>query len=1121
MFSVIRLFLIGWMLSFSLGIWAQNAEPVNSTQESAQKQELKQEELPFNALEHLLQKPAKNEKFASKRFGDHLFFAGEGGITMLRNTPSWFRTPGIGLRSGISVGDWFTPVHGARLGINVGLHNGTDGHDPYFVGVSADYLMNLSALLRKDNPARMFELIGVAGLEYQLLYRHAKWAHAGGFRLGMQTRFNISPLSFFYLEPRFGIYTDAIDEVKTWRKWDWEGSVMAGFGYRLLSDPVRKREPFVGNGRGFFLSAGGGLSALWRNPMKFDTDLGWTTMLALGHQFTPVSSLRLLGSVHYFQHREPWKYHKASFGLQLDYLFNMHSLFGGNDPSRIFELSGILGGGLHDVSTGYKQGVTWSVGAGLHGAFNVNDHWSIFLEPRMDFFDNYIWRDPLAKADYLSSLSAGVTYYPVARSIGHVVKGEDFDFHSPLGNLYITAGGGYAGILAASLAEPLLGNGYRVAAGVGTQWNAISGARAMMTFTSLDNSHYTIHRTLGVGAQLDYMLYFSNLFWGYNPNRLFEVNGLLGLNYDYISAHKYGHSIAFGAGIQGTFRLGDMFELYLEPRLHAGSNNKWERGLLSRIDVIPTFMAGVNYNLYGYSRKHNIARANEPFSNESFSDHVFMGIGVGGDAMLHREYFTDLENRVGPMASVFVGKWFTPASGLRLSANGALFGDKLGGFRKAAIADVSYLWNINSTLYGYNPSRIFETRLGVGASLAFVTGKHVGFYPGLNLNLQGLWRLNPNWGIFLEPQLRFFDEKFSVESFAGMPFDIHTAMQAGVQYQLDGYDIRTNRAVFEKDPKNYFFSAAYTARMLKRAAFDTGHGAALAFGKWYTPLSAWRVGVDFGSYGEHPRYRALSLSADYLFNLSAYMWQYNPDRVFDLLAIAGLSVGAANDQNGNEVAVGLKAGLQGRFNLSSHIDLFVEPELIALRRPTGFTPEARLMAGLNYKMGRKGDGNRKNELEKKNFISVSGGASMFSETILMAQTRRVSGAFDISYGRWFSHTSGLQIGYGYDPTQLSKTTTLKLNSLHLDYLLNLTALFNTDPKRPFDLVGAAGTGLGWCGDKTSWLGEGRLQFRWNASKSATLYLEPSMTIWGDKLNRDNTHNFIGTGRLSAGLAIRF
>ena len=206
----------------------------------------------FNGLNYMLQRPAKNERFARKKFGDHLFFTGEAGVTAVRSAGSLFATPGIGLRGGLAVGDWFTPVHGVRLGLNAGVHNGLGGVNPYFAGLSADYLMNLSALLHKDNPVRMFELIGVAGGEYQLLYRRGNWTHGGGFRLGMQTRFNFSPLTFFYLEPRVGIYTDGIDGISTWMRYDWEASLMAGLGYRLLSAPVRRHESFWGANQGLF-----------------------------------------------------------------------------------------------------------------------------------------------------------------------------------------------------------------------------------------------------------------------------------------------------------------------------------------------------------------------------------------------------------------------------------------------------------------------------------------------------------------------------------------------------------------------------------------------------------------------------------------------------------------------------------------------------------------------------------------------------------------------------------------------------------------------------------------------------------------------------------------------------
>ena len=40
----------------------------------------------FNGLDYTLQKPAKNERYAKKKFGDHLFISGEAGLILVQTT---------------------------------------------------------------------------------------------------------------------------------------------------------------------------------------------------------------------------------------------------------------------------------------------------------------------------------------------------------------------------------------------------------------------------------------------------------------------------------------------------------------------------------------------------------------------------------------------------------------------------------------------------------------------------------------------------------------------------------------------------------------------------------------------------------------------------------------------------------------------------------------------------------------------------------------------------------------------------------------------------------------------------------------------------------------------------
>lgn len=1082
----------------------------------------------FNGLNYMLQRPARNERFARKKFGDHLFFTGEAGVTAVRSAGTLFSTPGLGLRSGLTVGDWFTPVHGVRLGLNAGLHNGLGEVNPYFAGLSADYLMNLSALLHKDNASRIFELIGVTGGEYQLLYRRGNWTHGGGFRLGMQTRFNFSPLTFFYLEPRVGIYTDGIDGISTWMRYDWEASLMAGLGYRLLSAPVRRHESFWGANQGLFFSLGGGVSSTLTSSLNPLLDSGYTAMVSIGEQFTPVSSLRLSGTVRYL--KTDRNTHKASVGAQLDYLFNMHALFGGYNPGRVFEMSGLLGAGYHKVAVDEKLQSRWSVGAGLHGEFRLSGNLGLFIEPRVDVFANGAWGDHLSAVDPLASVWAGLTYRPVSPAINRsTIEQDPFDLPRSIGDLYLTIGGGFASVLNTSISDPLPNKGYRLFGGIGTWWNPVSGVRLLANFSSLD-ARFTTHHTWAVGGQLDYLFNLTNLFYGYDRSRLFSLSGVAGLNYDFVSSEGYfQHSVGAGVGLQGLFRLNDMFGLFIEPRLIVGQDNRWEQQLISSIDVVPTITAGLTYSLYGYGRTHGTMEKAQEFRHENFVDHIFYGAGVGVAGIMHRNLVFHPLDRIGPMASAYVGKWFTGASGVRLSAGAGAYRDSEIGYRKFGLVQLDYLWNINSTLYGYNPSRIFETHLGVGAVLSYATGNHTGFYPGAALSLQGLWNVGSGIGLFVEPQLRVFGKNYSREGIASLPVDMLTSVNVGLQYRLNHYDYQANHAAYDTDNK-YFVSVGYTGRWLRKSGlqFAPGYGATLSLGKWYTPLSAWRLGLDYGYYRTQPQYMALSLSADYLFNLSAFTVGYNPDRFFDLLVLGGVYGGVGNCRKQNEFVYGARAGVQGRFNLSSGIDLFVEPQLVASHLPHTYgsvDTEARVLVGLNYKLGRNAVEGGRRAPDRNTFVSVSVGPSLFSETILMDRYRKVSVATDIALGRWFTAASGVSVGLGYDFITPRTSPTLNVGTLHADYLLNLSSLLEPDPDRRFHLIASLGTGLGWSNYNRDggigWVARGAAQLRWNVSRTLDLFVEPSMTLWDDKLFETNTHHFIGVGRVSVGTAYRF
>lgn len=255
----------------------------------------------MNAMDYLLQKPDPNEKFESKKFGDHLFISAGGGLDWTRGSEnSLGQHDKFGYRFGISMGDWITPVHGWKVGFEAGKHYGVNKSQPNFVAIEADYLMNLSSLLRGYSADRRFELLGLAGVEVEGVFADGKKKMAAGVHLGFQPRVYVSPTTYLYLEPRLGAYTDGIDMADTWHKYDWNASVMLGIGFRMnpISGFRVDNSAFVNERFGDNIFFGANLSghALLRTWNNIGDRLGATGGLFVGKWFSATSALRLSGN---------------------------------------------------------------------------------------------------------------------------------------------------------------------------------------------------------------------------------------------------------------------------------------------------------------------------------------------------------------------------------------------------------------------------------------------------------------------------------------------------------------------------------------------------------------------------------------------------------------------------------------------------------------------------------------------------------------------------------------------------------------------------------------------------------------------------------------------------------
>jgi outer membrane protein OmpA-like peptidoglycan-associated protein len=171
-----------------------------------------------------------------------------------------------------------------------------------------------------------------------------------------------------------------------------------------------------------------------------------------------------------------------------------------------------------------------------------------------------------------------------------------------------------------------------------------------------------------------------------------------------------------------------------------------------------------------------------PYLTNGFFDNWFISAG-GGAQIYYGEFDSQLDfgKRLAPALDFSLGKWITPAIGLRaqysgLKVNGAVQGLQ-GRYREGAtdIANLyeekfnmfnlhgDVLWNISNTIFGYNPSRFwsFVPFAGAGYVRSWKEGvdpvvKEVGYSAGLLNEI----RLSDAVDLNLEIKTLMINERF-------------------------------------------------------------------------------------------------------------------------------------------------------------------------------------------------------------------------------------------------------------------------------------------------------------------------------------------------------------------------
>lgn len=623
----------------------------------------------------------------------------------------------------------------------------------------------------------------------------------------------------------------------------------------------------------------------------------------------------------------------------------------------------------------------------------------------------------------------------------------------------------------------------------------------------------------------DYLMNFSALLRDYDKNRSFELIGGIGAEYQRIRRDGvWGNEVGFRTSLQARFNVSRSMFLYVEPRLTLLAGTQFGGDVTRRFRPDANLFVGLGYRLLrGVERRYGSA----DFLN--FDDsHVFFSVGAGATAFM-RNFDS---NSINGMLSASFGKWLTYTSGLRVKTEFGRYGivPRAKNNRYIATGAIDYVWNITNAFSGYNPDGLFGLNLNIGPLLAYGNSARCKLYPGAEASLTASFHLSPNWSLFIEPQIQVFGAKFSNDLGYGSRQAIGS-LTAGLHYTFGNFYHDYPKALeeFLKD-RNWFFTIGYAPAKRFRGDYGNGMAGSVGFGRRFTPISSWRVTAEGEIFRRTPTYISATVAADYMFSISTAMAGYNTERLFDLSGVMGIFGGVANYVNPAKAVYGGKIGLNGSFRLNDAFSLFVEPQLLAvcprgLGNP-GWTPELRVMMGLNYRLGTfkgprgsiadavfGGDG--------RNFVSFAGGP-----TLNTSENNRASGAFQVSAGRWFSLVSGIRLNLGYDFLLSPRRDNVNLGTVNIDYLLNATSLIDRNPKRRFHIIGAIGCGLGFSDARyatTGAMGNAALQFRYNLPSNIDLHIEPGLSAYMNRVipSYGTSNRFIAIGRILAGASYRF
>ncbi len=641
------------------------------------------------------------------------------------------------------------------------------------------------------------------------------------------------------------------------------------------------------------------------------------------------------------------------------------------------------------------------------------------------------------------------------------IRKDSFETKRAFDRLFIQVGGGIDALLDNS---PRVG--YTLEARIGDWITPVHGVRLGSTLGSVKRGTSGGKRSLFAGVQADWMVNLTNLAnGGFSPHRRWSFSALLGA--DLLFAKQEGNrELAPGVhgGLHAEVQLTRFTALYLEPRLTLLSDKitpQYERaGTWKPYDYMGTLTAGLSFRRLPRWQRDEQAE----FRPESWRDGTFISIG-GAAAFMVSNSFSQTRHNHGLVGSLGIGKQFNAYSALRLKGKLGVLDVRNVPHVNYGTAQLDYVFNLSGAQY--LQSRPVWMNLVVGADLAVtkMKGESAQVSPGLGGGVQLNVRTGRSSYFYLEPRLDIFKDKFYPQHSTFEKYDMLATLEAGFTFHRNEaenwrHHPRRDNQVFGWGGNLFINIGAGIASVANKKVFTESGWLSPTFqaalGTWITPKSGLRLDVlasqiFLGSHQSASRYRMAEVGADYLWNLTTHMGGYDPQRRFEVYALAGPRL--AKRSNKSTLYLGANGGMQMLYHLNDMLGIFLEPSLqfyhTHLLRSGAQLGNYRLMgrltAGVSVRtrnQQRMAGQRAEREERRTDFAFMMGG--LRSD---LNAPRQLQQAYKAGFGRRYNNYAAWR-AYATADFYLTQNSKINRTGLGADWLWDLTEYnYGANPSR--------------------------------------------------------------------------